>query len=172
MDKEHKVISEKGFGRMELLRKVSEFCGYKDRLHIYKTFVRSVLEKSCVVWHSSLTLKNTNDLERVQRAAVKIITSGKYSYQEGLTFLNLPTLKERRETLTVKFAKKCLTNKKTRGMFKNNHKKHFMKLRYSKQFKEENIKTKRLYNSAIPYIQRILNKDHREKQNIIRRYKN
>ena len=143
----------------------------KCRLHIYKTFVRSVIEKSCVVWHSSLTLKNTTDLERVQRAAVKIITGGKYSYREGLQFLNLPTLKERRETLTVKFAKKCLTNKKKRDMFKINHKKHNMKLRYRKKYREENIKTQRLYKSAIPYMQRILNKDHKEKLNIIKLYK-
>ena len=34
--KNTKALVKKGFGRMELLRKVSEFCGYKDRLHIYK----------------------------------------------------------------------------------------------------------------------------------------
>ena len=156
---------------MELLRKISEFSDFRDRLHIYKTFVRSVLEKSCVVWHSSLTLKNTSDLERCQRAAVKIITDGKYSYREGLKFLNLPTLKERRKTLTATFARKCLTNKKTRSMFKLNHKTHKMKLRHSEKYKEENIKTKRLYNSAIPYMQRILNRQHRENKIMLTKYK-
>ena len=47
-------------------------------------------------------------------------------------------------------------------MFKLNHKTHKMKLRHSKKYKEENIKTKRLYYSAIPYIQRILNRQHKE----------
>ena len=82
---------------MELLRKVSEFTNSPDRLQIYKMFVRSVLAKSCVVWHSSLTQKNTMDLERVQKVAIKIITNGQYSYKEGLQKLKLPTLKQRRE---------------------------------------------------------------------------
>ena len=168
--KNTKELVKKAYGRMELLRKVSEFSDYKDRLQIYKTFVRSVVEKSCVVWHSSLTQKNIGDLERVQRAAVKIITNGKYSYREGLQFLNLPTLKERREALTVKFAKKCLTNKIAKNMFKLNQKKHNMKLRHTKKYKEENTNTKRLYNSAIPYMQRILNKENKETKNIVGKF--
>ena len=53
--KNTKALVKKAYGRMELLRKVPEFSDYKDRLQIYKTSVRSVVEKSCVVWHSSLT---------------------------------------------------------------------------------------------------------------------
>ena len=122
---------------MELLRKVSEFCkSVKDRLHIYKTYVRSVVEQSSVVWHSSLTRQNTTALERVQRVAVRIILEGKHSYKEGLTILNIPTLKERREILTAKFANKCLINKNTSDMFQQNILKTDMKLRKINKFKE------------------------------------
>ena len=109
--KNTKHLVKKAYGRMELLRKVSEFCkSTKDRLHIYKMFVRSVVEQSAVVWHSSLTKENTTTLERVQRVAVKIILEGKHSYKDSLQILNLPTLKERREILTAIFANKCLKN--------------------------------------------------------------
>ena len=35
--------------------------------------IRSKIEQSAVVWHSSLTKKNKRDLERVQKSALKII---------------------------------------------------------------------------------------------------
>ena len=108
--KNTKCLVKQGYARMELLRKVSEFCDRQDRLHIYKTFVRSVIEKSCVVWHSSLTRQNTKNLERVQKVAVKIITELKFSYKEKLKELKLPTREQRREDLTYNFAKKCASN--------------------------------------------------------------
>ena len=49
--KNTKSLVKQAYGRMKLFRKVSEFTNRNDRLHIYKMFVRSVLEKSCVVWH-------------------------------------------------------------------------------------------------------------------------
>ena len=67
-----------------------------------------------------------------------------------------------KKILTAKFASNYLTNRKTMGMFKLNHKAHKMKLRYSKKYKEEKLMTHILYNSSIPYMQRILNKEHKE----------
>ena len=66
---------------MELLRQISNFTSsIKDKIHIYKTCVRSVLEQSCVVWNSSITKKNEMELERVQKVAVSIITKSTESY--------------------------------------------------------------------------------------------
>ena len=45
-----------------------------------------------------------------------------------------------------------------------------MKLRHTKKYKEENTNTKRLYNSAIPYMQRILNKENKETKNIVGKF--
>ena len=41
-------------------------------------FIRSIMENSAVVWHSSLSENNRNDLERVQKSAVKIILDELY----------------------------------------------------------------------------------------------
>ena len=45
--------------------------------NIYILFIRSILEQSAAVWHSSLTEENKNNLERVQKSAVRIITGDK-----------------------------------------------------------------------------------------------
>ena len=63
---------------MQILRKASEFTyNLKDRRQIYILYVRSILEQSCVVWNSSLSEENIEDLERVQKAAVRVMLGQK-----------------------------------------------------------------------------------------------
>ena len=83
---------------MELLRKLSSFkAPIKDMKQIYISYIRSFLEQSCTVWHSSLTIDNEQDLERVQKVAFKIILKDSYkNYENAQLVLDLQTLKERR----------------------------------------------------------------------------
>ena len=68
-------------------------------------FVRSLLENSWTVWHSSLTKENREDIERVQKCAVKIILKDSYTtYENALSRLDLDTLEDRREDLCRRFA--------------------------------------------------------------------
>ena len=68
------MIVKKANARMELLRRIASFgASIEDLRIIYFLFIRSHLEQSATVWHSCLTLENSNDLERVQKSAVKII---------------------------------------------------------------------------------------------------
>ena len=58
------------------------------------------MEYCCTVWHSSLSKTNENDIERVQKSAVKLILKEKYeNYESALKLLNLDTLFKRREKL-------------------------------------------------------------------------
>lgn len=58
--------------------------------------IRPQLEYAAVVW-SPYKVKDRNKLERVQRAATKIVDELKQlSYEKRLEILNLPTLEERR----------------------------------------------------------------------------
>ena len=76
-----------------------------DLVYLDKTFIRSVLEYSAVVWHSSLSQTNSSDIERVQKSAVKVILKDKYKdYKSALNELNLQTLSRRREILCLRFA--------------------------------------------------------------------
>jgi len=44
-----------------------------DLLHFYTTVVRPVLEYACPVWHSGLTVAQSNMLESVQKRAIRIV---------------------------------------------------------------------------------------------------
>ena len=67
-DENTDYLIKSAYKRMELLRRVSKFTASIDeKRNIYILYVRSVLEQSCTVWHSSLTEENSNNLERVQK---------------------------------------------------------------------------------------------------------
>ena len=159
-DRNVQEIVRKANGRLELLRKVSSFgASHSDLKNIYVLFVRSLLEQSCTVWHSGLTVQNTQDLERIQKTSLKIILKEKYlSYENALEVLDLETLSDRRENLCEKFAKKCLKNGNMSKYFQKNEKKHLMETRHPNRFKVSMAHTDRMKKSPIIYMQNILNK--------------
>ena len=96
-NKNTEYLVKKANVRMELLRRVSEFTtSLEDLKIIYIMYIRSIMEQSCVIWHSSLTYQNIEDIERIQKCALRIILGKRYkSYEEALDILNLKTLKDR-----------------------------------------------------------------------------
>ena len=76
-------------------------------LDVYLKEIRLVVELAVPAWHSWLTVKQSADLERVQRVAVYIILisciSGKckYSYDMALVILDLEPLSVRRDNLCL-----------------------------------------------------------------------
>ena len=165
-NKNTKELVIKGYKRMQLLNTAAGFTSnLQDLKSIYLTYVRSILEQSAVVWHSSLSAKNKRDLERVQKSAVRVILKRKYTnYKDGLKELKIESLEKRRENLCLRFAKKCLKNEKVKDFFPKKKQKHKMIKRKVKKFKINNAKTKRYSNSAIPYMQRLLNKENEKKE--------
>ena len=157
-------IVKKSNARMELLRRVASFgANIEDLKTIYILFVRSQLEHSSVVWHSSLTEQQKGDLERVQRSALKVILGSRYeSYTKALNILNLEPLEERREYLCLKFAQKCTLNDKTKKMFTTNEKTHNMEMRNSEKFQVLHANTERLKKSAVIFMQNLLNEQNRK----------
>ena len=84
-------IVRRANARMILLRKLSEFDAPKaDLKTIYNSYIRSVLEQSAVVWHTSLTEANKQDTEKVQKTSTKIMLKNKYiTYNKSLEVLSL-----------------------------------------------------------------------------------
>ena len=65
--------------RMRIMHKISEFSAPReDMIQIYFSYIRSILEQSSTVWHSSLTVEDSQDIERVQKSAVRIILKDEY----------------------------------------------------------------------------------------------
>ena len=155
---------------MQLLHAAATFTySKKDLRDIYQTFIRSVLEQSAVVWHSSLTNKNRSDLERVQKGAVRVIMGKNYkTYKKSLKILKLDTLEKRREKLCLQFAKKCTMNDKMKVMFPLHKTEHKMKIRNQKKYKILKANTKRMKQSALPYMRRLLNNEHEMKAKVMK----
>ena len=159
-----KSIVQKANARMELLRRVASFgASVEDLKTIYILFVRSHLEQSATVWHSSLTIENSTDLERVQKSAVKIILGNLYNgYENSLLKLKMEKLVDRRKQLCLNFAMKCVKNPKMKHMFPKSEKIHNMKTRTNEQYKVEHAHTERLRKSSIIYMQHLLNESEIE----------
>ena len=104
----------------------------------------------------------------MQKCAVRVILGNNYStYKKGLQKLKMETLIKRRESICLKFAKKCLTNEKVKDIFQKNDSKHKMMKRKRRKFRTKKIKTDRYKKSAVPYMTDLLNKDAAERQMII-----
>ena len=160
-NKNTKEIVKKAYMRMQLLNRAANYTkSISDLKSIYLTYIRSILEQSAVVWHSSLSRKNRKDLERVQKTATRIILGKEFrNYKNALKMLNIENLDERREKICLKFAKKCLKNDKVKSMFPIKRQMHNMKLRTKKKYEMDKKRTERYEKSAIPYMRKLLNID-------------
>ena len=110
-----------------------------EMLLMYTTKIRPVLEYACAAWHLGLTQYLTDDIERVQIRAMRIIFP-RLSYGDPLVCSQLPTLKDRRNDICLRFFK---------SMKKSDHKPHHLlpnsqTSRYSlrKPRKYESLQTK------------------------------
>ena len=104
-----------------------------------------------------MTVENTNDIERVQKNVVRMILGKRFTnYEEGLTFLELETLVERREKLCLTFALKCLASHKYKDWFQLTPKTDNY-LRETRKLLEPQCQTDRYRNSPKVYLTRILN---------------
>ena len=134
-------------------------------------FIRSKLDSSSVVWHNSLTEKDINSLERVQKASVKIILKNNYkNYESALEMLNLDNLSDRRKKQSLKFAKDCLKHEQMKQMFPINEKNSQIQTRHKEMYKVNKANTERYRQSAVPYLQRLLNEEEEIKFKEKKRY--
>ena len=148
--------------RMRLLHVAAKFVNNdQDIVHLYKMFIRSVLEFSAVVWHSSLSQNNVSDIERKQKSALKVILKERYTdYKSALNELNLESLSKRREILCLRFANKSLKLQNFKNLFPlNNINKHCMRMRKKKKFLEKHANTDHNKKSSILYMHRLLNQE-------------
>ena len=76
-------------------------------VHLWIVYCRSVLEQSCVLWHSTLTQQNIDDLERTQKIFAKLVLQNRYeNYEKALLKLDLISLNDRQKKLNLQWAKK------------------------------------------------------------------
>ena len=155
--------------RMLLLKKIISFGATREEMvHIWIVYCRSLLEQSAVVWSSSLTQENIDDLERTQKSFAKLILKNEFrsdyeeSYENALMKLNLQSLEQRREELCLNFAKNCIKNEKLTDLFPENEKQY--DLRNTEKYKVLHANTERLRKSSVIHMQNLLNTEARNQQ--------
>ena len=82
----------------------------KELITSYKTCMRPVTEYACQVYHNSLLKYLSDDLERLQKRALRIILPEK-TYAASLESSNLATMDDRRQTLTERLFSDIVSNK-------------------------------------------------------------
>ena len=124
----------------------------EDLLYYYQSVVRPVTEYACVVWHTSLTKRQTKHIDSIQSRALKIIF-GDDSVSRSAASDILPSLSQRREDLTRKFFKSLLNPSSCLHDLipEERDRDATSKLRNAKPYPAPTTRTERYKNSTIIY---------------------
>ena len=99
------------------------------------------------------------------QSAVRIILGKPYeSYTETLKELDMKRLSERRDLICLKFAKNSLRLENFKTLFPMHKNNHEMKTRQHERYHVKRSYGKRYAVSAIPSMQKLLNKEHKKQR--------
>ena len=161
-EKNTKEILKRAYARVSMLTKL-KYAGVntEDLLHNYKQFVRVMLEYCSVVWHSSLSDQQSRSLERCQSVCLRVILGDNFiSYEASLEMTGLQKLSDRRKLRSLAFGLKSIKHPMNKRFFPENPNLNLtLPSRQREPYKVNFARTKTYQQSAIPYIQRLLNTD-------------
>ena len=125
-------------------------------LDYYYKEIRVHLEYAVPVWHSGLTIKLSNDIERVQRVAVSILIDQiEFSYSRSCAMLGVKPLYIRRQELCEQFSVKTASDKSRHSdLFQMQNKAYNTR---HNMYREHFWCTSRFYSSSLPFLTRTLN---------------
>ena len=149
-------ICRKARTKLWIIRRMKSLSlSHEQIFDVYCKEIRSIVEFGVPVWHPGLTKKDSNDIERVQKVAFKIILESCYTdYTAACLYFNTTTLKLRRKKLCINFATK---NLKSEESFFDPVQKTVNTRSEKALVKEYKCRTSRYSNSSLPYLARLLN---------------
>ena len=152
-DSQVNSMVSKSSRRLHMLSRFKRFgVPVGDLVTVYIGYVRPIVEYACPVWHVSINVHQTQQIERILRKACRIILGSTYtSYTDALALTGLQTLEERQLHLRIQFAKKCTTSKKYVWRFPLNNSSHRMCLCNTRTYQAHKLRTDRYGNSSITY---------------------
>lgn len=117
---------------------------------VFTTIIRPVLEYACQVWHFNIQQYLSEDIEKIQKRAFKIMLPS-LSYRQARELTDLPLLKIRREELCNKFFEKNGKNSKVSEHLIPKTSSDY-DMRSKCKYKNFLCKTDRFKNSFLPQI--------------------
>lgn len=129
----------------------------KDLCLFYISCVRSVIDYAAQVFHYSLPDYLAQELERIQKRAMRIICPG-LDYQQALTSMNLLTVKEHHNNICMRTFDNIMNdpNHKLNKLLPPRYKSNY-KLRHARTFTLPRCKTNRFKNSFFMASSRMVN---------------
>ena len=120
-----------------------------------------MFETDVPVFAGGLSITNSTEIEDVQKGALKIILKNDYTnYEQALIEVGEITLKERRDILSLNFAKKCTVHPKLKHYFlKKQINKTKTMVPAPEIYVEPWSNSARGATNPIIYLTRLLNKD-------------
>ena len=144
--------------RLWLLRNLKRAkASSSDLTNCYTCFIRPVFDFCSNIYHSMLNKSLSNQLEKMQNKALRIIFGYEKSHEELLALSGLPPLQERREILLESFCKKLYSNPRFKRQWLGERIFEGPGLRRQKIVKEKFARTNRLFNSPLYTIRRKIN---------------
>ena len=131
--------------------------GTNDLLHIYKAAIRPIADFAAPTYHRLLSEKQSQDIESIQRRAMKTIFGYNVSYRQVVESGHIETLKDRREALFQKFALKNENNPRFKDRWFPRRIQEAHDTRRPEKYLIEKTRTERLRTSALPSMRRFLN---------------
>ena len=86
-----------------------------------------------------------------------------FDYEKSLLKINLTSLEERRISLCLNLAKRATMNNRTKKMFPLIKEQRTNKRRFTEKFIVNKARTKIYKQSAIPFLQNLLNENNKQK---------
>ena len=156
-EKNTQYICQRAMERIWILRRMKTFnLDIEDICDTYTKEIRSILELAVPVWHSGLTVKQSRDIERIQKIALYVILGDNFiNYDVACTIMNIEPLSVRREQLCLTFAQKNFKQDNSLLTPISSQ----VNTRSKNIVVEPKCNYKRFRNSSIPYLSRLLNKN-------------
>ena len=145
-------VCSKAKSRIWILRRLMELgLDYTVILDVYFKEIRTVLEYGAVLFHSSLTRKQSRAIEAVHRSVMKLLS--RYleldlTPSEANIFFCAEDLFSRREDLCTTFLKRNIDNPLFRDIF----------VKSTQKYVENFARTSRNYKNPVNFLRRLANK--------------
>ena len=123
---------------------------------IYCSVIRPVIEYAAPIYHWMLTGGQSDEIEKLQRRAMKIIFGYKVAYSAALENCDCSRLDTRRKEISIKFAEKTAANGSFAHWFPL-HDPYNHNIRRQMRYDEERANTDRLLKSSLFSMRRLLN---------------
>ena len=152
------TLLDKAYSTLWSMRKLRRSgLGQDDLLKIYCTMIRPIIDYTVPTYHSQLNQEQSNELERFQATAMKIVFGHRVSYRTVLENDMIEPHFQRRENIVKKFTVKASGHRLFKEKWFPINNEVDYAIRNRKIYLEEYARTNRLTKSPVFAMRRLLN---------------